>query len=458
MSNLLYPARRRSTGQVVLIGGGSSSALTAIRLAERGFRVIVLEKAKIGNGSSSRSAAGIRAQFSVEETVIGMQYSRWWYRQFHEVLETPSERRQPVIRQNGYLFLYEDPERAAPAWMPTRRREAERVWQMARANVALQQRIGEPVELLTPQQVHDRWPHLVPDRLIGATWGPTDGFLYPQMIYTEGFRRAQELGVTVLQDTAVIGATLRHGNIAALETTKGPIEADWFVNETNAWAARVSRSIGGMPLPVVPLKRYLYFMKPTAPIMSSEEWHRLPMTIYGIGSGRGAHSRPDSDLLLLAWAHEAAPEPDFSDEDQDRIDPHFNHNNGVDNYGYALLEQVFAFSPLLAEAGGLTATTSGFYGTTPDANPLIGFDSNLNNLIHAVGFSGHGLMHAPITALLVEALLTGEVEHGKVRLPEPFAEHTLDLQTFDPSRTFSQSAKNVDPALARGERSEAMVL
>src|SRR5207244_12722383 len=107
-------------------------------------------------------------------------------------------------------------------------------------------------------------------------------------------RRAQELGVTVLQDTAVIGATLRYGNIAALETTKGPIEADWFVNETNAWAARVSRSIGGMPLPVVPLKRNLYFMKPTAPILSSEEWHRLPMTIYGIGSGRGAHSRTDS--------------------------------------------------------------------------------------------------------------------------------------------------------------------
>src|SRR5207248_9334489 len=114
------------------------------------------------------------------------------------------------------------------------------------------------------------------------------------------------------------------------------------------------------------------------PVISRAAGQRLPMTNYGIGSGRGAHTRPDSDLLLLAWAHEAAPEPDFSDEDQDRIDPHFNHNNGVDNYGYALLEQFFAFSPLLAEAGGLTATTSGFYGTRPDANHLIGFDSNLN--------------------------------------------------------------------------------
>jgi glycine/D-amino acid oxidase-like deaminating enzyme len=144
---------------------------------------------------------------------------------------------------------------------------------------------------------------------------------------------------------------------------------------------------------------------------------------------------------MLAGAHEAAPEMTFSDEDQDRIDPPFNHNNGVDNYGYALLEQMFDFSPLLAEAGGLTATTSGFYGTTPDANPLIGFDNNLNNLVHAVGFSGHGLMHAPITAVLVEALLTGDVEDGKVHLPEPFAGYTLNLQAFDPSRSFNHAER-----------------
>ena len=44
------------------------------------------------------------------------------------------------------------------------------------------------------------------------------------MIYTEGFRRAQELGVRLLQDAEVIGATLRGGRIIALETTRGPIE------------------------------------------------------------------------------------------------------------------------------------------------------------------------------------------------------------------------------------------
>ncbi len=436
-----YPSRRSSAEHVVLIGGGSTNALTAVRLVERGFRVTVLEKAKIGNGSSSRSAAGIRAQFSVEETVIGMQYSQWWYTQFHRILQTPSERSQPVIQQNGYLFLYEDPEQAIPAWKPGTRAALAQTWQMAQANVEMQQQIGLPVEILAPQEIRYRWPHIEPDLLAGATWCPTDGFLFPQMIYAEGFRRAQELGVRLLQDTEVIGATLRGGRMIALETTRGLIEADWFVNGTNAWAPRLSQRVGGMSLPVAPLKRYLYFLKPDRPIMSDEAWRRLPMTIYGIGTNRGAHSRPDNELLLLAWAHETHAEPNFNDEDQDRIDPPFNHANGIDNYGYALLEQVMTFAPRLADAGGLIATTSGFYGTTPDANPLIGFDANQCNLVHAVGFSGHGLMHAPITSLLVEAIIAGDVENGQVRLPAPFDSHTIDIAAFDPGRIFTPSKK-----------------
>src|SRR6266568_4410723 len=305
----------------------------------------------------------------------------------------------------------------------------------------MQQRLGLPVEVLTPQIIQERWPFLIPDRLTGATWCPTDGFLLPHMIYNEGFRRAKELGVHVQQQTEVLGAILRADRISALVTNRGTVEADWFVNATNAWAARLSPRIGGMTLSVSPLKRYLYFLKPSQPVMDATAWHHLPMIIYGVGSHRGAHSRPEHDLLLLAWAHETEPETQFSDADQDRIDPPFRHDNGIDNYGYAILAQVEDFSPLLANAGGLIATTCGFYGTTPDANPLIGRDAHQQNLVHAVGFSGHGLMHAPITALLVEAILAGDVDHGHVRLPAPFDHATIDLNTFDPGRAFESSRR-----------------
>src|SRR6266702_2115041 len=411
-----------SSAHVIIFGGGATSALIAVQLAERGFRVTVLEKAQLGNGSSSRSAAGIRAQFSTEETVLGMQYSEWWYSHFHDLLHSPTDvRQQPVMRQNGYLFLYEAPD-AIPAWQPRRQHEVAQIWQHAQAAASMQQRLGLPVEVLTPQIIQERWPFLIPDRLTGATWCPTDGFLLPHMIYNEGFRRAKELGVHVQQQTEVLGAILRADRISALVTNRGTVEADWFVNATNAWAARLSPRIGGMTLSVSPLKRYLYFLKPSQPVMDQTAWYQLPMIIYGVGSHRGAHSRPEHDLLLLAWGHETEPEIDFSDADQDRID----------NYGYAILEQVEQFSPLLANSGGLVATTCGFYGTTPDANPLIGRDVYQQNLVHAVGFSGHGLMHAPITALLVEAVLSGDVDDGHVRIPVPFDHATIDLKTFDP--------------------------
>lgn len=427
-------------GRVVIIGGGVSGALCAVRLAERGFAVTVVEKAAIGNGSSSRSAAGIRAQFSTEETVLGMMYAEWWYRHAHEHLRTPPEARHPITRQNGYLFLYEHPERSIPPWLPHLRREAAASWQRARASAAQQQRLGLPVEVLGPEEVAHRWPFLRAERLVGATWCPADGFLFPATIYGEGFRRARELGATVLQHTEVTGARLHRGRILAVETTRGLLEADWFVNCTNAWAPRLSQRIGGMALPIAPVKRYLYFLRPEHEVMPPAEWERLPMTICGMGAGRGAHFRPEGRDLLLAWSHPADPEPDFTDEDQDRIAPGFSHKEGVETYGYAVLREIEQFAPDLANCGGLVATTSGYYGMTPDANPLIGLDIHQANLVHAAGFSGHGVMHAPVTALLVEAIICGEGRDGRARLPAPFAEHTIGLAAFDPGRDFSRSA------------------
>ncbi len=431
-----HAASASGNGSVAIIGGGSTAALSAVRLAEQGFRVTVLEKARPGNGSSSRSAAGIRAQFGVEETVIGMRYSEWWYAHFHDHLHTPAERRlHPVMRRNGYLFLYEDPARADS------RQTAASAWRQAQEHAAMQQRLGHPVELLTPAQIQQRWPHLDRERLIGAAWCAEDGFLIPDMIYGEGFRRARELGVEVREQTEVLGATIQGERIASLQTSAGPIAADWIVNATNAWAPRVSQRLQGMPLAIVPQKRYLYFWKPTPSIIEPDRWSQLPMTIYGMGQGRGAHSRPEGELLLLAWARETPPEPDFTDADQDAIRPGFSHREGVENFGYAVLEQVATFAPRLVDAGGLVATTSGFYGMTPDGNPLIGFDARLRNLVHAAGFSGHGLMHAPITAVLVEALLTGSTRDGHAPLPPPFETYTINLATFDPGRDFSRSQK-----------------
>ncbi|MBV9131993.1 MAG: FAD-binding oxidoreductase [Chloroflexi bacterium] len=420
--------------RVAIIGAGVSGALCAARLAEAGFRVMLLEKAGVGNGSSSRSMAGIRAQFGVEDTVVGMLYSEWFYEHFHEMLATPADQQQPAIRQNGYLFLFDhhDAFDVAPG--------AAEHWERAQTLAAMQQRVGVPVELLAPDDVADRWPHLATERLIGATWCRSDGFLFPAVIYGEGLRRAEELGAQIHQRSEVIGARAEHDRIVELQTSRGPVQTGWVVNCTNAWAARVSPRLGGMQLPIAPVKRFLYHLDPSPGALAPEVFRSLPMTIYGMGRRLGAHTRPDGAHLNLAGTSQTPPEPEFSDEDQDRVPQQFDHRHGVDNFGFELLADMALYAPSLVESGGLAATTCGYYGMTPDAVPLIGFDAGLSNLVHAAGFSGHGVMHAPITALLVAKLIAGETENGQVRLPPPFDRHTLDLAAFDPSRDFLASS------------------
>jgi glycine/D-amino acid oxidase-like deaminating enzyme len=111
----------------------------------------------------------------------------------------------------------------------------------------------------------------------------------------------------------------------------------------------------------------------------------------------------------------------------------------VDNFGFRLLAEMAVYAPALAESAGIFATTCGYYGMTPDGVPLIGYDRNLTNLVHAAAFSGHGIMHAPISALVVEALVAGDSVDGHIQLPTPFNAHLLDLAAFDPARDFLQS-------------------
>src|SRR4051794_16872614 len=111
-----------SNGRVVIIGGGATGALTAVALSEAGFEVVALEKSSIGNGSSSRSAACIRAQFETPETVIGMRYSEDWYMHFYEHVGIEPDPSRPMITQNGYLFLYESRDAARAPDAPRRRK------------------------------------------------------------------------------------------------------------------------------------------------------------------------------------------------------------------------------------------------------------------------------------------------------------------------------------------------
>lgn len=369
----------------IVIGAGITGTLTALQLQDQGWAVTLLEAQHLGAGSSSRTAAGFRQQFTTRETVLGMRYAVDFYNDWQA--RTGGEGRP--IQSNGYLFLLPNaPDVLAGARI---RVESQRAWGL------------KEVEALSPEQVQSRFSWVDPESIGGATWCPSDGFLRPEVLYNEAAQGLRQRGGTLKMNSAVVSAERAGDRLLSVTTAKGEtLSADLFVDCTNAWSRRLGDILGAKALPVAALKRYLWFLERDDQAMSAEQLLSMPLVI----SPSGAYCRPENaGSLMIGWKH-AAPDQsaDFSYEDQDSVQPEFFHRSGADARPFETWMALAEVLPPVAEFKGISATTAGFYGTTPDHNPFMDFDPNTRNLIRLVGFSGHGAMFGPFSAKVCTAL------------------------------------------------------
>ncbi len=401
---------------VIIIGGGVTGVLSAWELARAGHAVTLVEARSLGSGSSSRSAAGIRAQFGLPATVRGLVYAERFYAGWAE--RFPQS--QPCFKQNGYLFLRDY------AADPDAVREA----------VELQRAAGlAEVELLDKAEVDRRWPFLDTTGVAAATWCPRDGFLFPAIVYQDGAEAARALGAAIIQNDPVVGAEMSGGQAAAVRLASGRrIEAEVFVNATGFLANATSKLFGGRDLPIKVERRYLYFL---AGLQADSEWGldlgefpRMPMIV----TPTGAYARPENAQLMMGRLQFARPAAATLDN-QDEVEPGFGL--GLGEYGPAVRKDIAQVLPAVEDMGRLTAVTTGFYDTTPDHNPLFGYDGKIENLVHAVGLSGHGLMHAPFSALIVAQLVGRGRDAASLELP--FGLGPVDLGIYALDRVFTQS-------------------
>lgn len=367
-----------SQADVVIVGAGVVGTSIAYHLAARGCtNVVVLERNRIAQGASGDGAGGFRQQFSTAINVRMTQLSLPY------LLDAPARLGADVAaRQQGYLFLVRDEASVASF----------------RANLAMQQELGAPVEWLRPDDVARLMPGLRVDDLAGATYCPADGWARPPLVAAAFARQAEARGVRIFEGCPVTGVLTESGAVRGVTIQRGAIHAPVVVNATGPQAAEVA-ALAGIDLPAQPVCRQVFRTAPFAGVSVD-----APLTI---DVASGFYFRPDAGGFLWGKSDEHEP-PGLVKH----LDPAWARHVAA-----LACARLPAFTHARVSGGW-----SGFYMMTPDGHALLGGFPQLQGFYCATGFSGHGFQHSPATGLLLaELILDG-------------AATTLDIHPLRPTR------------------------
>lgn len=355
---------RQGSPDVVIVGAGAIGLSCAWFLAKAGLRVTVVERRGPGAGSSTRSGGGVRAQFGTETNVRLSLLSAPYWASFEEQFGVDVR-----LRRIGYLFLGAD----------------DAAMHVIGDQVALQQRLGVPSEVLSHDEIAQRWPSLRRLDVAGASFCAADGFVDHHRVVWGLVDAARDAGVAFELGTDVESLVVHDERVDGCLTTAGTISAGTVLNCAGAWAP----DLGGLDRAALPIRaRRVQLMKvrlaeplpPDLPwlIDSVDEVH-IRQDVPGRAQLGGFLHR-DETVDRHAFDHDA--EPGWIDRVLDGVDRRL----GITVARDAVVE-----------------SWAGLYPTTPDQHPII--DRAGDGLVVVGGFAGLGLMHAPAAGLLASELI-----------------------------------------------------
>lgn len=343
--------------QVVIVGGGVIGSSIAYHLAGMpGFsgEIVVIERdPAYTRASSALSASSIRVQFSTPVNIALSRFGWDFIAAAGDLLAVDGDRPALGLRAPGYLY-------AVP----------QAGLEVLRANHAVQIAGGCDVALLSPEQLSARFDWLCMDDIaIGSLGLAGEGWFNGPGLHMAFRAKARSLGVRFLTAEAVgLGSgCVRLGDGAE-------VAADIVVNAAGGWAARVA-SWCGVELPIRPRRRMVFTFACRAALAN------FPLLI----DPTGVWVRPEGGGYICGFSPE--PGEDDPDEPPLEIDEQIFH----DRIWPVLAARVPAF-----EALRLTGGWAGYYEMNLfDHNGVVGAYPGVPGMIHAAGFSGHGMQHSP---------------------------------------------------------------
>jgi len=365
------PAFRSMTSfrsaDVVVVGGGTVGAWTAVLLAESGVpNVVLIEARTLGDGASSRAAGMVRAQGGTEPAIrLGLRTQEFY---------AASGDRFPLdcgFVAQGYLMpCFSDAE-----------------VQQAHDRIALQQSLGLEVQWLSGSEIDDRTTGLARGVTLGASYAPGDGYIdAPRNVlaYTAALIAHR---IDVRERCKFTGLRTAGGRVVGVDTSDGPIDTQHVVLTGGPKLAKVGAAAGAR----IPAGGSRHQVVVTGPV-SAFNVHEVPM-VFDITSG--IYWRPGEAGGLL-WGMSNPDEPPGVAADFDEI------------YYQKARDRIEELLPGV-KGLGLRRTWAATIDYTPDHLPILGplltDDGPVEGTVVASP-AGHGMMWGPAVAEVAADLTT----------------------------------------------------
>jgi sarcosine oxidase, subunit beta len=391
------------TAEVIVVGGGIAGVCIAHALAVRGLRrVVLVEKDALGSGVTGRSSALVRMHYTNEWE------ARLAWASFPVFREWPERMGRPgVFTRTGFLNV------VAPAYAEHLRR-----------NVEMLRGLGINTQALAPEEVRELQPFMRVDDVGAAAWEPDSGYASPADVVDGYRRRAEELGVQVLQWTPVTGILRRGARVHGVTTASGEIASPVVVLAAGPWTLRLCRDIGiELPARVKGVDTVL--------VRRPAELAAPHVTV--IDNILGTYYRPESGALTIVGVPCQGWDLD-PDATSTSLPP-----TAAPEAARILTHRIPAM-----ERATLARGFRAFDGYSTDRHPILDAVPDIDGLFVATAFSGSGFKIAPaVGTCMAELILDGHAHTVDIA---PFA-----LQRFTEGRTlegaypYARRRDHVDP-------------
>ncbi|WP_069806485.1 NAD(P)/FAD-dependent oxidoreductase [Vulcanisaeta thermophila] len=354
---------------VVVIGAGIVGLATAYYLSRRGFNVAVLEKGYVGSGSSTRNAGRYRVHFGNREN------TEFAIRAIKKLESLSSELGwNGVFERSGYLWLI----------------RSERVLKLyEELNNEIWKPLGVPVEILSTDEIRERFPYINTQGIIGAAFGPQDGAFHHDYIVMGYYERALDLGVHIYEYSEAKSIGIESNRVVNVSSNNVFIRTKAVVFAAGAWTGELMKSMLNIEVPIKPLRREIGITEPVRPIINT----------YVIDTERS--------FLYVGQTMRGEILGSIELEGVEGFLPYGNTLNWLSTWAREVIKLIPALRNIR-----VMRVWSGYYEMTPDNSHIMGRSEDWPEGIYVVsGFSGHGFMFGPLAAeLLAKYIATGEVD------------------------------------------------